>query len=97
MKNNFTEKTRELFIFRYDCDMCGSNQNLELHHIFGRVSDSPLNASLLCHSCHYRHHSQKPFSEEEKIKLIQKEVIYLKTQGYKLTEKDKLFMIKYKL
>jgi len=96
MKNNFSEETRALFIFRYDCDICGSNKNLELHHIKGRVSDSPCNASLLCHNCHYKHHNKKPFTEEQKKQMLQKTFKWLCKIDYKFTRKDGEFFLKHK-
>jgi len=52
----FSVDTRALFLGVWACFLCGANgQNrggLELHHIWGRVSASPLNAALLCGECH---------------------------------------------
>lgn len=93
LSNDFTEKTRSLWIFRYDCDICGCNRNLELHHILGRISNSPLNASLLCNSCHYRNHSQQPFTEEEKMMILQKTIKWLLKNNYQFSEKDNIFIL----
>ena len=46
------------------CQMCGSNQNLNLHHILYRsqrrdLIDEPTNCIMLCSQCHELVHSNK--------------------------------------
>jgi len=38
------------------CVLCGTKQNLELHHILGRgkdLTDEPTNCVMLCRDCHH--------------------------------------------
>lgn len=48
------------------CVLCGSSNNLELHHINGRgkyLTDEPLNCVMLCRNCHHNvvHANQKKY------------------------------------
>lgn len=48
------------------CQLCGSNQNLHLHHILGRsknLTDDPDNCIMLCQNCHLEvaHKNQKKY------------------------------------
>lgn len=81
LKNNFTPETRLLYLDRYDCDRCGCNQMLELHHNTGRTSPSPLNASLLCHNCH-----EHVYQNDRKLFI--KNIKFLLSVGYKITPED---------
>jgi len=92
LKNNFTERTRELFDFCYECWVCGKNHWNCLHHILGRVSNSPLNAAPVNNlDCHIG----KGFNFEDNKRLLQKTYKYLIRVGYRLTDKDRAFMKKY--
>lgn len=71
------------------CWICGKNQNLELNHIFGRVSASPLNASVLCRECH----EHIGHSMEEEQKLLRLCIAFLVEQEYKLTADDDAFLL----
>ena len=93
MKNPFSQKTRKLFIDKYDCGLCGMNQNLELHHILGRVSNSPLNGSPVCHKCHKKINLS---NKEITSKLLASTLEYLLLRGYILTDKDKRFIGRFK-
>jgi len=92
LKNRFSPTVRSLFAFRYSCDICGMNNNLELHHILGTISNSALNASLLCHKCHEKEDSG---GDELKKKLLQATIRYLVSEKYEFTRKDILFYKKY--
>ena len=92
LKNPFSDKTRLLFIDVYSCFKCGSNQSVEMDHIMGRISNSPLNASPLCRKCH----SEKA-GYDGKIEQLRKTAAYLKKTEYKLCEKDLNFLEMYKL
>lgn len=92
MKNEFSDETRSLFIFNYQCFSCRYTKPLELHHIFGRRregSDSPLNASPICRDCHEKGGIHR---RENREKLLNKTLKYLERQNYKLTEKDLSFL-----
>ena len=89
LKNNFTSKTRTLFMDVYGCSKCGSNQMVELDHIFGRLSNSPLNASPVCRECH-----QDKVESRMKGKLMQLgwTLKHLVKGGYDLQRKDYIFL-----
>lgn len=40
-----------------ECIKCGSDENLEVHHVDGNsLNNIPANLVALCHSCHLRQH-----------------------------------------
>jgi len=94
-QKNFSEKTRALFLYNYQCWICGQNTWDALHHIFGgefEEADSPLNAAPICNmTCHIGdgHH----FTEEDKKMMCQKTLRFLLRNGYKLTKKDEKFIL----
>lgn len=95
LANSFSTETRELFRdTQWICAKCGGNGQgkggVELHHILGRDSNSPLNACVLCKDCH----SHVGHTEKEHIKLLTKTLIYLKNQGYKFNSNDFSFIRK---
>lgn len=85
LNNPFSEDTRNIFLYQYSCMNCGrSDRGLELHHITGRNSNSPLNAIALCLDCHkICGHSFK-----EESKYLQIEIRFLLRNQYELTKKD---------
>ena len=90
LKNNFTEETKELFTWNEECWVCPENGWDCLHHILGRVSNSPLNAAPIHNfKCHIGNGKLARF--EVKKKLLKKTFKYLMTKEYVLTEKDKKF------
>lgn len=95
LSNPFPDEVRNLFLYAHACLLCGSNGNerggLELNHIFGRVSGSAYNASLLCHECH----SHIGHSKEEHAKLFILNTKFLVEIGYRVTEEDKIFIDSY--
>lgn len=95
LKNPFSEQTRSLFLYNQYCFDCTSNGNnrggLELHHIFGRVSSSALNACVLCHECH----SHVGHTKEEHARLFMKTAEVLFANGYEPNQKDKDFFAEY--
>lgn len=95
LANPFSNETRHLYLYTHACLMCDSNGNnrggLELNHIFGRVSDSPFNASLLCHECH----SHVGHSQEEHAQLFFLNAKYLYEIGYEPTDDDYIFIDQY--
>ena len=94
LNNPFKAETRELFIWKYDCDWCGHNGWSAIHHILGRVSDSPLNAATLHNDrCHINNNKLNMFNSQSV--LLKKTLVYLKSINYVLTNKDILFIKKY--
>lgn len=92
LKNPFSTDTRFLFLGVWTCWVCGENGTqkggLELHHIRGRSSASPLNAALVCKECHeHLNHNQK-----EEQRLFFRTMRFLKSIGYVLTSVDMYFM-----
>ena len=88
LKNKFNDNTRALFIFETTCWNCG-RPNPELHHILGRVSDSPLNAYPLCQEyCHSKHIEMK--SENNIRKFLKQTIKFLcdPNNNYDFTKKD---------
>lgn len=93
LKNNFSESTRFLFTqIPQFCYNCGINYPLELHHICGRVTNSPLNGSLLCHNCHEKGTVHYFYSREE---LLRQTFFNLIVNGYELSTKDLDFIESY--
>lgn len=89
----FPTAVRELFRDEWACWRCGGNGapdgGLELNHIFGRISGSALNASLLCTRCH----GHIGHSREEHHELLRKAITYLARIGYKLQQVDHEFLL----
>lgn len=98
MKNNFSTKTRELFDMGGYCDSWESGRNFSdcLHHILGRVSNSPYNACPLNnkeeHQPEGRKHLPAIHSFEVRKKYLIKTKKYLDEIGYVPTEQDILFL-----
>jgi hypothetical protein len=91
MRNPFSKKTRELFFYKIECDWCHQNQWDALHHILGRKSSSPLNASPIHNmKCHIGNGMLE--NDESRSKLLQATYAYLMSENYRLTEEDKEFM-----
>lgn len=90
LQNNFSEENRALFIWNYNCFWCGRSGCDALHHILGRISDSPLNACPIHNQiCHIGNGDLSTF--EVKKNLLQKTLKYLLKNEYILTAKDKKF------
>ena len=92
LQNPFSIETRCIFMYTWECWLCGENGQrsggLELHHIFSRISASPLNAAILCKLCH----SHIGHTIEEEQTLLRKTINFLVKEHYKLTEKDEQFL-----
>ncbi len=92
LRNNFSTETRWLFFdMRFTCFNCGGNGQdvggLSLHHIRSRISESPLNAIVLCNKCHLKiGHTQ-----EEESKYLIKTIKYLLRKNYIFKEEDLQF------
>lgn len=95
MLNNFTEESRELFFWNHVCWYCNRQHANCLHHILGRVSNSPLNAIPLNNfECHIGNGKLSLFDNQKK--MLKKTLEFLLENDYKLTLKDKEFQKKYK-
>lgn len=89
LKNNFPKHVRNLYLYEYGCWVCSrSDQGLELHHIFGRVSSSPCNASVVCMECH----SHMGHSRKEHVSLLAKSLKFLAKSGYRHDMLDIAFL-----
>ncbi len=92
----FPDGVRSLFVGCWECWNCGSNGTgcggLELHHIFGRVSCSAFNGSILCHDCH----DSVQHTVEEHRRLFSKTFVYLHEMAqnglFSLSEEDDRFI-----
>ena len=95
LKNDFTEKTRELFFWNQKCWWCKQTHADCGHHILGRVSNSPLNYCPINNFiCHIGNGKLSQFDVRKK--LLKKTLEYLISTDYTLTKKDKEFKNKYK-
>jgi len=87
LRNNFSDLTRALYIQPVNpddeyCWICKSNQSCELHHILGRVSNSPFNSCCLCRKCH------ENYTKLDKGKLLRMAIKFCLREQYTPTEKD---------
>lgn len=93
LNNPFPPDVRVIYMYCWECFECGQNGTatggLELHHIWGRVSWSPLNCAVLCGECH----SHVGHSQEEHQRLFRKAVQFLLREEYKLTTYDNNFLL----
>lgn len=94
LRNPFSKATRELFVGKIRCIWCKLPGWDVLHHIMGRVSDSPCNASPIHNlKCHIGNGSLDSF--ENRSKFLKDTRDFLDSIGYDYTEKDRDFMDKY--
>lgn len=92
LRNPFPQEVRLLFLYVFSCFKCArSDRGLELHHIFGRVSDSPFNACPLCPVCH----AMMGHNRSEELELYITTADFLYKENYKPTEKDWEFIKQY--
>lgn len=97
MRNNFTQKTRELFI-DVPCCICGGFQANALHHIMGRISNSPYNAAPIHNQrCHLNKDGKMGRGDlnrkDRRLLLLERTAFYLNIiQAYQPTRKDEEFM-----
>lgn len=89
LANPFPTEVRNLFLYVYGCFKCGrSGLGLELHHIWGRVSSSALNACPLCPACH----TAILHTPEEHRALLAIVIGFLSESGYRLNANDEAFL-----
>lgn len=92
LQNRFSNETRWLFHdVRFVCFLCGKNGQdcggIELHHIVGRSSDSPLNAAPICKKCH----AHIGHTDKEQAFLLQTTIRHHMRNDYQLTVEDVIF------
>ena len=89
LKNGFSHGTRNLFLYETGCWICKrSDKGLELHHVYGRTSSSPYNASVVCMECH----SRMGHSVKEHRELLRKSVLFLSRESYRPSMEDIAFL-----
>lgn len=92
LANPFDHKTRELWRDCWECSWCGCNGQgvggLELHHITGRDSNSPLNGAVVCKECH----AHFGHGKDEEQRLFAETLRRLLAKQYKLSDRDESFM-----
>lgn len=89
LANPFPDEVRVLFIDVYWCFKCGrSDRGLELHHIWGRISGSALNACPLCTHCH----AEILHTPEVHRELFRLTISFLTEIKYKLKAVDEVFL-----
>lgn len=99
LQNEFSQDTRALFIFNKRCFFCGLITNKgervnALHHIKGRTSNSPLNACPIHNfTCHIG--NGKLGTQYVQRILMGRVLEFLFSEQYKLTSKDKNFVLKF--
>lgn len=77
----------------------GKNDGSELHHILGRVSESPYNAAPLSNKSHApegRKNLPAIHSYETRSKYLQRTKRYLDSINYQPTKEDEVFIEKNK-
>ena len=93
MQNEFPIKIRSFWDGWFSCLLCQVNQNLELHHILGRRSDSMLNSAAVCHICHSKGNIHSP---ETELELLEKTWEIVTARKWQFSYTDLLFIVKYK-
>lgn len=89
LANPFPPEVRLLFLYVYSCWECGrSDLGLELHHIWGRISGSALNAAPICPACHNRIKHDIPTHR----RLFKKTIDFLALTDYKTVPADADFL-----
>jgi len=89
---NFSEETRNLFCYNYECFVCGKNTWDAGHHCCGgnfEEASSPLN---FCPICNFSCHIGQVFSKELTAKFLKKTLKYLYLNKYEFNEEDLRFI-----
>jgi DNA-directed RNA polymerase subunit RPC12/RpoP len=88
LNNPFSQDTRNIFLYIYACFDCGrSDRGLSLHHIKGRISNSPINAIPLCLDCH----SKVGHTQDEEQRYFKLTLQFLVKEKYTYTLDDIVF------
>lgn len=79
LSNRFPDDEKmRVWLDHQHCVLCGSNNNLSLHHIDGCKQEyhrSIFNSSMLCHDCHKKadgHNTDSKLSEDFRKELREK-------------------------
>jgi len=102
MDNNFTQKTFDLFDMDGYCMSweTGKNNADCLHHVFGRISNSPFNAAPLNNKSDHMPEGRKSMLSLSSLKIrkqfLNKTKKYLESIDYQPTKNDLKFLQKYK-
>lgn len=97
MANEFSTETRNLNLYEPYCEKCSSNKNCSLHHIYSRISNSALNAILLCEDCHREADAYNQITghnREFRQSLLEIRLKNLVKWEYNFKDNDKQFMEK---
>lgn len=90
LSNPFPASVRLRYLYVYACFKCGrSGLGLELHHIVGRGSASPLNACPLCPACHV---SILHTHEVERDLFLLNYRFLWREHRYEVTDDDRTFL-----
>lgn len=90
LSHPFSKNTRELFSQRKLCSFCGYGGWDALHHIDGRTSSSPYNASPVHnHGCHIEFGGAL---SKQKGRLFAATFRYLLSTGHAPTANDRIFL-----
>lgn len=100
MSNEFSQEVRALNVFEPYCEVCHSNENCSLHHIYSRGfegAESAVNAIYLCQTHHKEadaHNQLGGKSKEFKQNLLKIRLKNLVRWGYEFKPVDKVFILK---
>lgn len=95
LQNDFDRvELHRWFTYCDECWICGKNGFDAFHHIYGRESDSLLNA---CPIHNFECHLENGQLSLKKVKetLLRKTLRYLLSQGYQFQKNDKIFIAKH--
>ena len=96
LKNRFDNADKmRVWLDNNFCCLCGSNQGCSVHHIYGTVSSSLFNSSMLCHDCH-KHadtlNSGGVGGIDFRRRLLKIAFKMVSNSDYKTGEKDSVFL-----
>jgi len=105
LKNRFSQKTRYVWLYWYDCMICGKNRIDALHHIIspscrhyvsGKHNQSVLNSCPIHNFvCHIGNEAYL-FKDETITELLNKVYFAVKELGHELDENDKEYVRVYR-
>lgn len=98
LKNDFPPEVKNFWISYHPFSYSGLNQDVEIHHIKGRCSNSIFNSIPLTHKEHEAGDIHRPENEAFFIEWVYKfvrRICFLYPTAYKLRKADYEFMNKY--